>query len=442
MAASLVQFGQRHVTRGVGRMANAVIASGKGSHVQFQDGRKLLDFTCGIGVTSLGHCHPKVSRAAAEQCMKAVHIQCSIAFHEPYLRLVEKLLPVMPHPSLDSFFFWNSGSEAVEAAIKLARTATGRQNIIAMQGGYHGRTYGSMAVTSSKTIYSQGIGPLMPGAFFTAFPYWHQHSLPMSTSEEELSRQSLWQLDLVLSQQTRPQDTAAIILEPILGEGGYVPAPTVFLQGLRDVCDKHGMLLIIDEVQSGFGRTGKYFAIEHSKVRPDIMVMAKGIANGFPLSGIVSSKALTDTQAPGSVGGTYAGNAVSCAAGVACAEVMQEENILANVQARSSELFESLNELLTDPKTAPYIAEVRGRGLMVGVEFRSPGTSPNDPASDASSIQGLASKVSAICQEKGLLIMTTSMFQVVRFIPALTISKEELAQGVKIFKEAIQEAIA
>jgi 4-aminobutyrate aminotransferase len=280
----------------------------------------------------------------------------------------------------------------------------------------------------------------------------------MTTSEEELSRRSLWQLDLVLSQQTRPQDTAAIILEPILGEGGYVPAPNVFLQGLRDVCDKHGILLIIDEVQSGFGRTGKYFAIEHSKVRPDIMVMAKGIANGFPLSGIVSSKALTDTQAPGSVGGTYAGNAVSCAAGVACAEVMQEENILANVQARyvadsvylglrltgcrSSELFESLNELRTNPKTAPYIAEVRGRGLMVGVEFTSPGTSPNDPASDASSIQGLATKVSAICQEKGLLIMTTSMFQVVRFIPALTISKEELAQGVKIFKEAVEEAIA
>lgn len=182
-------------------------------------------------------------------------------------------------------------------------------------------------MTSSQCDFQTGV-------FTTAYPYWHQHSLPASTSPEELCRQSLWQLDLVLAQQTAPRDTAAIIVEPVLGEGGYIPAPPSFLRGLRDVCDKHGMLLIVDEVQSGFGRTGKYFAIEYSQVRPDILVMAKGIANGFPLSGIAASKVLMDKQAPGTMGGTYAGNAVACAAGVACAEVMKEENILANVQAR------------------------------------------------------------------------------------------------------------
>ncbi|KIJ49489.1 hypothetical protein M422DRAFT_777435 [Sphaerobolus stellatus SS14] len=441
MVTSLVQFGQRHVARGVNRLANAVITSGKGSYVHFEDGRKVLDFTCGIGVTNLGHCHPKVSKAAAEQCMKVTHVQCSIAFHEPYVQLIEKLLPVMPHSSLDTFFLWNSGSEAVEAAIKLARTATKRQNIITMQGAYHGRTYGAMAVTRSKTVYSQGVGPLMPGVFTTAFPYWHQLSVPPSTSEEELTKQSLWQLDLVLSQQTRPEDTAAIIIEPVMGEGGYIPAPPAFLHGLREVCDKHGMLLIIDEVQSGFGRTGKYFATEYSGVRPDIMIMAKGIANGFPLSGIVSSKALMDTQAPGSVGGTYAGNAVACAAGVACAEVMQEENILANVNARSTELFEFLGNLKADPVVGKYIADVRGQGLMVAVEFTSPGKSANDPLHGAADLPGLATKVAGLCQEKGMLILTTSVFEVIRFIPALNITKEELAEGLKIFGDSVKEAI-
>ncbi|KAF8513095.1 acetylornithine aminotransferase [Hysterangium stoloniferum] len=441
MSTSLVQFGQRHVARGVNRLANAVVTSGNGSRLVLEDGKTLLDFTCGIGVTNLGHCHPKVSKAAAEQCDKIIHLQCSIAFHNPYLKLIEKLLPVMPDPSLDTFFFWNSGSEAVEAAIKLARTATGRQNIITMQGAYHGRTYGAMGLTRSKTVYAQGVGPLMPGVFTTAFPYWHQLSVPQSTSEDELCRQSLWQLDLVLSQQTRPEDTAAIIVEPVLGEGGYVPAPSPFLHGLREVCDKHGMLLIIDEVQSGFGRTGKYFAIEHSKTRPDIMVMAKGIANGFPLSGIVSTKALMDTQGPGSVGGTYAGNAVACAAGVACAEVMKEENILANVEARSSELFAALEQLRTGAKTAPYIADVRGQGLMVAVEFTCPGKTKNDPANGTSDISGLASKVASICHEKGMLILTTSIFEVIRFIPALNITQAELAEGIEIFKEAVEEAI-
>ncbi|EMD37843.1 hypothetical protein CERSUDRAFT_83595 [Gelatoporia subvermispora B] len=440
--SSLVDFGNKHVTKGLARIVDGVIAQGEGSYLTIEDGRKLLDFSTGIGVTNLGHCHPKVSGAAAEQCMKLVHGQCSIAFHGPYLRLIEKLLPMMPHESLDSFFFWNSGSEAVEGAIKLARSVTGRQNIITMQGAYHGRTFGAMAVTRSKTIYSEGFHPLMPGVFTLPFPYWHQLGRAPDTPTAELSAFCLDQLALLLSQQSAPRDTAAIIIESVVGEGGYVPAPPEFLRGLREICDKHGILLIIDEVQSGFGRTGKNFAIEYSGVRPDIMLVAKGLANGFPLSGIISRKELTDQLKPGSMGGTYAGNAVACAAAVAVADVMKEERILDNVNTRSAELFTALNALRANPKLAPCILDVRGQGLMVAVEFASPvGTSPQDQFVNTSVPEKLASRVAKRCLDKGLLILTTSVYETIRFIPPLNISEADLAKGCKIFEEAVEEVV-
>ncbi|GLB44715.1 putative aminotransferase [Lyophyllum shimeji] len=440
---SLHQLGQYHVTNGIGRLTEGIMTKGQGSYVEYDDGKRYLDFTSGIGVTSLGHCHPKVSQAAAEQCLTLVHAQCSIAFHKPYLQLVERLLLMMPHPSLNSFFFWNSGSEAVEAAIKLARVATGRQNIICMQGAYHGRTFGASAVTRSKTIYSEGTFPLMPGVFSIPYPYWHQHGLPPSTPPSELASKSLYQLDLVLAQQTTPRDTAAIIVEPLLGEGGYVPAPPEFLQGLRDVCDKHGIMLIVDEVQSGFARTGKYFMIEHSGVRPDIMVIAKGLANGFPLSGVISRKELTDKLKPGTLGGTYAGNAVSCAAAVAVADAFKQENILTNVQERSRELFAALESLRSDPDVAPYILDVRGRGLMVAIEFTSPNPPGGklDPFIKPDSPKMMAQRVVKTCVKEGLLILTTSAYEVVRFIPPLNISPEELKKGMDIFTEAVKAVV-
>jgi len=442
-SSSLLEYG-RNVTKGLGRITEGIMTSGKGSYVEYDDGRKMLDFTCGIGVTSLGHCHPKISKAAADQCMNIVHAQCSIAFHEPYLRLIKKLLPIMPDPSLDSFFLWNSGSEAVEASLKLARTVTGRQNIICMQGAYHGRTFGAMAVTRSKTIYSKGVAPLMPGVFTIPFPFWHQLGETPDLSESAQVSQCLYQLDLLLSQQTAPSDTAALIIEPVLGEGGYVPAPTAYLEGLRAVCDKHGILLIIDEVQSGFSRTGKFFAIEYSGVRPDIMIMAKGLANGFPLSAVVSRKELTDKLTPGSMGGTYAGNAVSCAAACAVVDAMHEENILSNVNARSAELFSALNAIKTAHPT--HILDVRGQGLMVAVEFASPagpGAAHDAVAApkDAAVAAQMASRVAKKCIERGMLILTTSVYEVVRFIPPLNISKEDLKKGSEIFREAVEEVV-
>ncbi|KAG8826226.1 hypothetical protein FRC19_009459 [Serendipita sp. 401] len=433
-SSELVSFGQKHVAKGLNRLVDDVIQSGQGSYVTMASGKKLLDFTTGIGVTNLGHCHPKVSKAAADQCMKVVHAQCSLAFHEPYLNLISRLLPVVPQ-GLDTFFFWNSGAEAVEQSVKIARSATGRQNIITMQGAYHGRTFGTMALTRSKTIYTLGSAPLMPGVFVTLFPYWHQLGLPPDADEKTMVDHCLHQLSLVLSQQTAPTDTAAIIIETVIGEGGYVPAPKSFLEGLRKICDEHGIVLIFDEVQCGFGRTGKYFALEWSGVKPDLMVFAKGVANGFPLSGIVGKKALLDKMKPGSMGGTYAGNAVSCAAAVACADVMKEENILQNVEQRSKELFDALRKMKANPSF--QISDVRGQGLMVAVEF---GTGSHAPGT-RNPLQGVAAQISKRCAEQGLLILSTSVFEVIRFIPPLNISKDELAEGVKIFENVVREVV-
>ena len=338
----------------------------------------------------------------------------------------------MPHKSLDAFFFWNSGAEAVEAAVKLARQATKKQNIIVMQGSYHGRTFGTMAMTRSKTVYGEGYAPLMPGVFSVPFPYCKQCSIANHSdgkySFENCCMDPVLQLELLLKRESAPSDTAAIFIEPVLGEGGYVPPPAGYLAKVRKICDENGILLVVDEVQSGYGRTGKMFAIEHWNVRPDILIMAKGIANGFPLSGIVSRKELMDSQKPGSMGGTYAGNAVSCAAGIAVAKVFQQENILENVNARGAELKDMLETARKHPPTGKIIFDVRGLGLMLALEC-APG-------------KGYASKIQAKCLEKDLLVLTTSIYDTLRFIPPLNISKEDMARGCKIIHEAIQEVVA
>lgn len=430
--SKLSKFGVQHIAKGVGRLATEVIESGSGSYVTMVGGRKYLDFTSGIGVTNLGHCHPAVTKAAQEQVGKLVHGQINIAFQKPYLELVESLIPVMPHKSLDTFFFWNSGSEAVEAAVKLARHATKKQNIIVMKGSYHGRTFGTMAMTRSKTVYGQNYGPLMPGVFSVDFPYCSQCTIAAHAGGkfgfDNCCMNPVTELELLLKRESAPSDTAAIFIEPVLGEGGYVPPPKEYLAKVREICDKNNILLVADEVQSGFGRTGKMFAIEHWGVRPDILVMAKGIANGFPLSGIVSRKELMDTQAPGSMGGTYAGNAVSCAAGIAVAKAFRDEKILDNVNARGAELKGLLESMKSDSKTGKLIHDVRGLGLMIAVEFVGG--------------SGLASKVQAKCMEKDMLILTTSIYETLRFIPPLNITKEDMAKGCQILKEAIEEVAA
>ncbi len=362
--------------------------------------------------------------AAQEQVGKLIHGQINIVFHPPALKLAEKLREVVP-AGLDTFFFSNSGAEAVEASIKLARQATGRTNIIVFQGGFHGRTIGAMSLTTSKTIYRVGYQPLMAGVFVAPYAYCHRCPVKRAANlpDGECCNNPLDQVRLLLKQQTAPQETAAILLEPVLGEGGYVMPPVSFMQGLREICDEHGILLIADEVQSGFGRTGKFFVVEHFGVTPDILIMAKGLASGFPLSAIAARREIMDKWIPGSHGGTYGGNAVSCAAAVETINVIRDEGLLQNAVERGAQLTDGLTEL----QGRFPIADVRGAGLMVGVEF----------ADDVA--YGTVGKISKACLDQDMLLLTTSIYETIRFIPPLTVSAEEIEAGLRIFERALAQ---
>ena len=396
----------------------------QGSYIYAVDGRKYLDFTCGIGVTNTGHCHPKVVEAIP-QAGQFIHAQANIVIHKPMLQLIEELRQVV-HPSIDGFFFSNSGAEALEGAVKLARAATGKPNIIVFQGSFHGRTGLTMALTTSKTIYRSGFQPLPAGVFVSPYPY----SYKLGLSEAQTSEMCLNALQELLLSQTSPAETAAILLEPVLGEGGYVVPPVAFIQGLRELCDRHGILLIFDEVQSGFGRTGKWFAQEHFGVVPDIMTVAKGIASGMPLSGVFSRLDLMKKWQTGSHGGTFGGNAVACAAGVATIQVMRAEDMPGNAVRRGIQLMTGLRKLQED---YPVIGDVRGLGLMIGTEF----TVDGKPAGKA-----LIKGIVHTCEENGLLLLTCGTFDnVVRWIPPLVVTESQINDALGIFAAALKTTL-
>jgi len=390
----------------------------EGSWIYTEDGLDLLDFTSGIGVTNLGHCHPKVVAAAQHQLTQLCHGAVAVGLSKPLIQLTEQLVNGILPAAHDRVMYSTTGAEAVENAIRLSRAATGKPNIICFQGGYHGRTSATLALTRSKTAYGTRNFPQMSGVFCAPFPYESQSS-GMGVKE------CLFQLDLLLKQQTSPQDTAAMIIEPVLGEGGYVEAPPAFLQGLKERCDHHGIQLILDEVQTGFGRTGRMFAHHHSGVTPDILVMAKGIANGIPLAAISSRSDITAASPPGTMGGTYAGNPVACASALAVIDVFNTEPILENAAARGKQLQDLLRKL--QARRPDVIKEVRGLGLMVGLEMQ-----PTMPAY-------CARDLSIRCSSEGLLILNAGSFETMRFIPPLTVSEDEITEGMKRFETAFDE---
>jgi 4-aminobutyrate aminotransferase len=408
------------------RIFNFVAERAEGSYIYTTDGRRLLDFTCGIGVTNTGHCHPKVVAAIREQAGLFLHAQANIVIHKPMLRLIQELRQIVPSP-IDGFFFSNSGAEAVEGAVKLARAATGKQNIIVFSGSFHGRTAGTMALTTSKTIYRAGFGPLPSGVFVAPFPY----AFRLGMSEEQASQYALEQLEYLLASQTAPKETAAILIESVLGEGGYVVPPASFMRGLREIANRHGILLIFDEIQSGFGRTGRWFAFEHYGVLPDIMTVAKGIASGLPLSGVFAPLDLMRKWEVGSHGGTYGGNAVACAAAVATIQAMREEKMLENAQARGQELMNGLRRLQEE---YPQIADVRGLGLMIGTEFVVEGRPEK--------AKPLTKAILHAAEERGLLLLTCGTYDnTIRWIPPLNVTREQIQEGLRIFEEALKAVL-
>jgi 4-aminobutyrate aminotransferase len=404
------------------KQATPVLAErGEGVYLYGEDGRRYLDFTAGIGVTSTGHCHPTVVRAVQEQAAKLIHGQYTTVMHRPLLTLSERLGAVLPE-GLDTLFYVNSGSEAVESALRLVRHATGRANVVVFHGSFHGRTIGAASMTTSATKFRAGFAPLMGGVTVAPFPTAYRYGW----SEQEATRFALRELDYVLATMSAPAETAAFFVEPVLGEGGYVPANTEFLQGLRERADRHGILLVVDEVQTGFGRTGRFWGHQHFDVRPDVLITAKGLASGFPLSAIAAPRDLMAKAWPGSQGGTYGGNAVACAAAIATLDVVQSEGLVENADAMGARLREGLAKVAAD---VPAIGDVRGLGLMLGNEFVGSDGEPDAAA---------AARVQQAAGAAGLLLLTCGAAgNVVRMIPPLVVTADQIDEGLTLWREAI-----
>jgi 4-aminobutyrate aminotransferase len=357
---------------------------------------------------------------------KIIHAQYTTVMHKPLLALTEKLGEVLPE-GLDSVFYANSGSEAVEAAIRLARMATGRPNIVVFQGGFHGRTVAAASLTTAGTKFSAGFSPLMSGVHMSAFPYAYRYGW----DEAATVAFALQELDYLLQTRTAPNDTAAFLIEPALGDGGYLPTPPAFLEGLRERADRHGIQLIFDEVQAGVGRMGKFWGHQYSTATPDILITAKGIASGFPISAIAASTELMSKGWPGSQGGTYGGNAVSAAAGVATLDVVRDEGLVENSRIRGEQLQAGLNDIQA---RFPVIGDVRGKGLMQGIEFTTEEGTPD--AATAAAVQQATTA-------EGLLTLTCGPAgNVVRLIPALVVTAEEITTGLERFENAIAAVTA
>lgn len=414
-----------------GRITNLVVDHGEGSWLVTPEGDRYLDYTSGIGVTNTGHAHPRVVAAIQAQASKLIHGQQNIVYHEAGLRLYERLSHLLPGGPWSAFLS-NSGAEAVEAAVKLARVATGRPVIIGFRYAFHGRIGNAMALTAAKDVYRAAFEPLPGSIYHTAYPYCYRapggaHDPAACTCDWEE------QLDLLFHQMVYPERVAAIIVEPVIGEGGYLVPPPDFLPRLRELTRRHGILLIADEVQTGFGRTGELFAVRHWDVEPDILVMAKGIASGLPLSGILARTELMERFAPGTHGGTYGGNVVSCAAALATLDVIEEEGLVANARERGAQFLAGLQALAA---THPAIGDVRGLGLMLALEFVGPGEG-DGRVPDAA----LTKRVQQECLARRLLVLTAgTSVNVVRIIPPLVTTADEVDLALGVIGEALDAA--
>ena len=408
------------------RYFERVWTHGEGHRLYDADGRAYLDFATGIATTILGHRHPRVTAAVHAQVDRTLHVMSGLGYTEPVSRLAEMLAATLPDP-LDTVFFGNSGAEAIEGALKLARRATGRPAIIAFQGGFHGRTYGALSVTTSSPNYQAGHGPLLPAVHITPYPSTYRG---YAGDEVAATEGALGALERLLAETVQPADVAAILIEPVLGEGGYVPAPLEFLRKLRALCDRHGILLICDEVQTGYGRTGRMWGFEHAGIVPDVVCVAKGIANGLPLGAFVARRELHERWGRGAHGSTFGGNPVSCAAGIAVLETIEQEQLVANAAARGAQLRAGL---LAIAARDARLGDVRGPGLMIGVELvLDRATRTPDGA--------LADALIQRCADLGLLLLTCGPeHNIVRWLAPLDVSEAEIDEGLAIFSTALAE---
>jgi 4-aminobutyrate aminotransferase len=426
-AKAAVEADDRLISPSYTRSYPLVAKRGRGLRVEDVDGNEFLDFAAGIAVNSTGHCHPEVVAAIQKQAAELIHISGTDFYNEPLTDLAEKLSAVAPMPGPHRFFYGNSGAEAVECALKLARYHTGRQHIIAFLGAFHGRTMGALSLTASKPQQKRRFAPLVPGVTHVRYPYAYRGCTGGPQEEEEFSLGCARYIEEKLFKTILPpEEVAAIFVEPIQGEGGYVVAPDNFLRELRGICDRHGILLVVDEVQSGAGRTGKWWAIEHSGVQPDIVCMAKGIASGMPL-GVCMSRAEIMDWVPGSHASTFGGNPVSIAAALATIDILGREAI-DNAAKVGAKILERLHGW---KKAHPLVGDVRGRGLMIGVELVKDKTT-REPAT------ALRNRVENLCFEKGLMILGCGETSI-RLCPPLVVSEEEATVALDILEDCLTQ---
>jgi 4-aminobutyrate aminotransferase len=426
-ARAIVESDQRFTAPAYGRVYPLVVKEGRGMVVEDVDGNLFLDFMAGIAVTSTGHCHPDVVKAIESQARKFLHICGSDFYYEPMAELAKELSRLAPGPGAKKVFLTNSGTESVEAAIKLARYATRRKHIIAFLGAFHGRSLGSLSLTASRASHRAHFTPLIPGVHHV--PYGNCHRCPYHLEYGSCGIECVGSLEKTLFRhEVTPEEVAAIVVEPIQGEGGYVVPPPEYLPMLQDLCRRHGILFVVDEIQSGFGRTGKMFACEHWGVEPDILCVAKGIASGLPIGAMIARSEIS-TWTRGTHGSTFGGNPVACAAALATIRVL-EGGLVTNAAVVGGFLKEKLNKLR---ESHAVIDDVRGLGLMIGVELAAPDRSGNPDSK-------MRDRVIQRCFEKGLLVLGAGE-STVRFCPPLIANKEEVKTAVKIFDAAVREAV-
>ncbi len=417
--SELTELRQRYVPRGITTAHPLVAERASGSELWDIAGRRYIDFAGGIGVMNVGHAHPRVMAAVREQLDRITHTSFQVVLYESYLRLAQRLCEVAPFSGDKKAIFFSTGAEAVENAVKIARAATGRTAVISFRGSFHGRTLLALSLTGSVTPYKQNFGPYAAEVYQAPFPYEYRGFS---------SERSLAALESIFESEVSPNRVAAVIIEPVLGEGGFVPAPPAFMKALREVTKRHGILLIADEIQSGFGRTGKFFAIEHSGVEPDLVTVAKSLAAGFPLSGVVGRAELMDAPDPGGLGGTFGGNPVACAAGVAVMDVMRDEKLPERAAWIGSVIEERMQSWAAEHR---LVGDVRVVGAMAGLELVRDRVSKEPADQEAAKLIGLA-------RENGLIVLRAGTHHnVIRTLMPLTIPDEQLNEGLDMLGEAL-----
>ncbi len=419
----LTEKARKHISPVSTRVTELIIDRGKGARFWTKDGEEYIDFVSGVAVNALGHSHERIVNAIKTQAERLVHFGLNYGYYETVIGLAEKLAQITPG-NLDTVFFSNSGGEAIDGSLKLARAATDRPGIIAFNGSFHGRTMGATTVTGSSSKYKKYYEPLIGEVYHTPYPY---PGLVKNIDNADLTNYCINQLRSLFDLHIDPSRVAAILVEPVLGEGGYYPAPPLFLRELRNIADAHGILLIFDEVQTGFGRTGRMFASEHSGVTPDILVLAKALSGGLPLGAIVANRDLHNKWPVGGHGSTFGGNPISCAAALASIQVIEEENLV----KRSKELGEEIvNRLQNSLLGYEPIKEVRGVGMMIGIEFNESVT------------KSIVPLIKARCLDRHLLIMNCGVNgQTIRLMLPLNISTEELDAGLTILESVIGDVV-